>query len=138
MPTYEVRKEGIYRARYEGCREKLFEDPKTGEKELRLIWTFQDVKDASPNGTIDKITGTSMKSPNSNAHKIARGLFGGTMLPGVDTETNVGKEYDVWWGPNQEGNLTIVNVVAVGDTSVGPATSPAPAVPDPTTDQLPF
>ena len=115
MPKYTERPAGIYRAKFTGTDEKEFEDAETGEKNLRWIWKFQAVDDPTSAGQIDKITGTSLRSPNSNAYRIASGIVGHKLGPGDDTDDYVGQLYDVMYGPNQAGNLTITGVVAAKD-----------------------
>jgi hypothetical protein len=113
MPSYEERKPGIYRARYVGWSEVEFDNEETGGKDKRWAWKFQEVADPTTAGEMTKYTGTSLKSANSNARKIATGLMGGVFESGHDTETHVGELYDVVYGPNQAGNLTITSVVRV-------------------------
>jgi len=113
MATYTERAAGIYRATYVGQIEKPFTDQETGETEVRWIWKFQEIADPLTSGQIDKITGTSLQSPNSNAYKMAAGIVGRKLQPGDDTEAFVGQVYDVVYGPNQAGNLTITSVVKV-------------------------
>jgi hypothetical protein len=133
MPTYRERTPGIYRCTYLGCTEKDM-PVDDGPDEPRWIFRFQEVSDPTSAGQIDKITGTSLKSPNSNAYKIAAGLIGRKLQADDDTETMVGGLYDVVYGPNQAGNLTITSVVRV--TAGAPATAPvAEEVAD---DALPF
>lgn len=129
-PIYSERAAGIYRATYRGMIEKEMTNPDTQELEPRWIWRFQEVKDPTTVGEIDKITGTSMKSPNSNAYKMAAGIVGHKLAPGDDTEQFVGSLYDVVYGPNQAGNLTITSVVKVGTDQLAEA-MPIPAAPAP-------
>lgn len=116
MPVFSARTAGIYRARYIGCVEKPFTNKDTGEDEPRFVWKFQETADTTTAGQIDKITGTSMVSPNSNAYKMAAGIVGRPLQPGDDTEAYVGRLYDVVYGPNQAGNLTITAVMPVAET----------------------
>jgi len=125
MPTFHARVAGIYRATYQGCKEITFADNDTGEAVTRWVWKFQEVADPLSTGEIDKITGTSMQSPNSNAHKMAAGIVGRKLQPGDDTEQYIGQVYDVVYGPNQAGNLTITSVVKVAQ---GGAVTAVPAV----------
>jgi len=111
MPTFNSRVAGIYPAIYKGCKEMTFTDKDTGEDETRWVWKFQEVADPLSTGEIDKITGTSMSSPNSNAYIIAAGIVGRKLQPGDDTEKFIGQVYDVVYGPNRAGNLTITSVV---------------------------
>jgi hypothetical protein len=126
MPIYQERAQGTYRCTYTGCKDVTFTDEDTGEEQARWRWSFQEVTDPLTTGEISKFTGRSMKSPNSNAYKIAAGILGHKPAPGDDTEAHVGQLYDVWYGPNQAGNLTIVGVVRVPAEAV-PVPPPAPA-----------
>jgi hypothetical protein len=45
------------------------------------------------------------------------GVMGRKPQDGDDTDTMVGKLYDVVYGPNQAGNLTITSVVLVAEPS---------------------
>ena len=145
MPSYEERKSGIYRTTYTGCKTVEF-DNEAGGKDVRWCWVFQEVADPTTAGQIDKFTGTSLKSANSNANKIASGLMGRKLQDGDDTEVNIGGLYDVVYGPNQAGNLTITSVVKVVSEAVpGPMMQKAEqlhdAQEDPTpgmSDDLPF
>lgn len=106
MPTYTERKVGTYRATYQGCTEKLMGDP----EELRYIWRFQEKADATSAGEMAKITSTNIRNKQANAYKMMVGILGHDPRDGDDTEAHIGQEYDVLWGPNQAGNLTIVGV----------------------------
>lgn len=141
MPVYHARIAGIYRATYQGCTEKEMINPETQEAEPRYIWRFQEKADPTTAGVIDKITGTSMQSPNSNAYKIAAGIIGRKLQPGDDTEAYIGQEYDVVYGPNQAGNLTITSVVKAATGATHPALQPAEGTDPPATvasGDLPF
>ncbi len=136
MPTYNARTAGIYRARFLGTKEHSFENEETHELEPRWMWRFQEVSDPTTVGEISKWTGTNMKSANANAHKIASGIVGRKLQPGDDTDQYIGGLYDVVYGPNQGGTLTITSVVRVQETAEsdppGVSTAPAPW------DNLPF
>ena len=130
MPTYQARTAGIYRNFiYTGCVEKKLIDQETGEEQERLLWRFQDPNDPTTQGEIAKFTGTSLQSANSNAHKMAAGIVGRKLQPGDDTEQYVGQRYDVVYGPNQAGNLTITSVVKAEAQPA--AVAPTTAAPEP-------
>lgn len=141
MPTYVTRKAGIYRATYAGCTERELVNQDTGEMERRWLWRFQELTDPTTAGEISKWTGTSLKSPKSNAHIMAAGVMGRKLQPDDDTETMVGQTYDVVYGPNQAGNLTITSVVRVSDApaqaAVDPSPQPAAATPAGAPPELP-
>ena len=130
MPVYKERAAGIYRSTYKGCTDTTFTDQDTGEVQDRWRWTFQEIADPATTGEMSKITPRSMKSPNSNAYKMATGILGHKPNPGDDTETHVGQVYDVVYGPNQAGNLTITSVVRVNDAPVAQAAA-VPLAPQP-------
>jgi hypothetical protein len=119
VPKYTERAAGIYRCTFTGTDERDMMNPETGQEEPRYIWKFQEVADPTSAGQLDKITGTYMKSPNSNAYKIASGLMGRKLQPDDDTDTCIGQVYDVVYGPNQAGNLTITSVVRAGGSPGG-------------------
>lgn len=127
MPTYQARTAGIYRARYAGCSEKTYTNEQTGEEEPRYLWRFQDVNDPLTTGEIAKFTSTNMTNSAANAHIMATGIMGRKLQPGDDTETMIGQLYDVVYGPNKAGNLTITSVVRVQETPA--AATPEPVVP---------
>ena len=139
MPTYSERTAGIYRCTYSGWTDLNYIDKETGEDQHRWVWRFQEVSDPATTGQIDKITGTSLNSPNSNAYKIASGIVGRKLQPGDDTEAHVGQLYDVVYGPNQAGNLTITGVVkATGnDNPVLPTEAEKVAAAAPVITELP-
>lgn len=127
MPTYRERTAAIYRCTFLGTTEKDMQNTETGLDEPRWIWRFQEIADPTSAGQIDKITGTSLKSPNSNAYKMASGIMGRKLEANDDTDTMIGRVYDVVYGPNQAGNLTITQVMSVGpaaSSAVVPAQSP--------------
>ena len=113
MPVYQSRIAGIYRARYVGCVEKNLVDQETGEEKTLFLWRFQDVNDPLTTGEISKFTSTNMQNTQANAHIMATGIMGRKLQAGDDTETRVGELYDVVYGPNRAGNLTITSVVRV-------------------------
>ncbi len=121
MPTYNARTAGIYRNYiYQGCTEKTLTDQETGEEQVRWLWRFQDPADPTTVGEVAKFTGTSLQSPNSNAYKMASGIVGRKLQPGDDTEKYIGQPYDVVYGPNQAGNLTITSVVKAAGEAINP------------------
>ncbi len=123
MPTYDARKEGVYTGYiYKGCTEKTVIDRETGEERPAWVWRFQDPADELSTGEIAKFTNTSLQSKNSNAYKMAAGIMGRPLQPGDDTEVNIGKAYDIVYGPNQAGTLGVTSVIA--SKAAAPAPSP--------------
>ena len=132
MPIYRERAQGIYRAAYLGCEDKSFTDKESGEEVTKWLWRFQEVADPLTTGEISLFTNRSMRSPNSNAYKMATGILGHKPQPGEDTEDHRGELYDVVYGPNQAGNLAITSVVRVAaqePAQVPVAAGPAPELP---------
>lgn len=124
MPIYTERAAGTYRAKYLGCAEKTLTDKETNEEVVRWLWRFQELTDPTTAGELGKFTGTSMQSANSNAYRMATGILGHKPQPGDDTEAHVGEVYDLFYGPNQAGNLTIVGVVPVKDQAAAALPTP--------------
>jgi hypothetical protein len=114
MVSFRTRVAGIYRARYDGTSVRELDDQDTGEKVSRWLWIFSEV---STGDEISKWTGTDPRSPNSNAHRMLAGVMGRKPQDGDDTDTMTGRLYDVVYGPNQAGNLTITSVVLVQDAA---------------------
>lgn len=148
MPVYQARTIGTYRARYLGCSERTLEDQDTGDEVVRWLWRFQEVLDPTSVGEIAKWTGTNPKSTQSNAYKMMFGVLGHAPQPGDDTEAHVGELYDVTYGPNSKGTLTITAVTPVRETGAqtakrlneaqeGSPSAPLPNMVEPT-DDLPF
>lgn len=128
------RKAGTYRARFVKLDTGfVLTDKDTGEDVIRWRWVFQETADSTTVGEIDTITSPSFKA-RTNGLKFFTGMLGRTPTESDDTDDLVGKEYDVQYGPNQNGRLTIIGVTKVaggsGDTS--PATDRVPG------DDLPF
>ena len=139
MPIYSERAAGTYRATYLGCIEKTLTDTETTEEVIRWLWRFQELSDPTSVGELAKFTGTSMQSPNSNAHRMAAGILGHKLTAGDNTETRVGEVYDVFYAPNQAGTLTIMGVVPVKDATVAPAPAGATETGEPAeVAELPF
>ena len=137
MPTYQERKVGTYRATYQGCTTKMMGDP----EEPRYIWRFQEKADPTTAGQLDKITSTNIVNTQANAYKMMYGILGRKPRDGDDTEAYIGKEYDVQWGPNQAGNLTIVGVTPAypgEDAQLKPKATEAHEKQEADTSDLPF
>lgn len=117
---------GIYRAKFDGI-DTAFKVPDrdSGETVIRWRWMFTEVeprKDASINPAIDTITTPSLTA-RTNGRKFFTGMLGREPNATDDTDTLVGQVFDVTYGPNQNGRLTIVGVSRVID---GPAVAEAP------------
>lgn len=126
MPVYRERTPGIYRCKFLGTDARDMMNAETQQEEPRWIWKFQELADPTSAGQIDKITGTSLRSPNSNAYKMASGIMGHKLQADDDTDDRIGAIYDVVYGPNQAGNLTITSVVLVPQSTVAEVPTAVP------------
>ena len=91
---------------------RAFTNNETNVQEPRWDWQFQSVADPSSRRDL-RDDATSLRSPNSNAYKFATGIMGRKLQPEDDTDSTSGRLYDVVYGPNQDGKLTITSVVKV-------------------------
>jgi len=159
MPTFtEIeRTPGVYRARFVNLdTDYRITDKETGEEVVRWRWVYQEVSDPTTVGEMDTITSTSFK-PRTNGRKFLTGMLGREPREGDSTDALIGQEFDVTYGPNQAGRLTIVGVnkpvprAAQDVAGLKAVPTPAPAetatfrgtevpVTDPTAlpDELPF
>jgi hypothetical protein len=118
MAVYNERTAGIYRCRFAKLVEDYtFEDKKTGEEVTRWRWVFQETGDPTTAGEIDTLTSPGFR-PRSNGLKFLMGMIGGPPPAGFDTNSLIGQEFDVTYGPNQAGTLTIVGVTRPNPTPV--------------------
>ena len=121
MAKYTERAAGVYRCTFVRLDENYtFEDKKTGEEITRWRWVFQDKSDSTTAGEIDTLTSPGFR-PRSNGLKFLMGMIGAAPTAGFDTDSLIGQEFDVTYGPNQAGTLTIVGVTR-------PASVPTPVV----------
>jgi hypothetical protein len=110
MAKYTERAAGTYRCRFVKLDENFtMTDKQTGEDVTRWRWVFQEVGDPTTVGEIDTISSPGFR-PRSNGLKFLMGMLGGPPPAGFDTDTLIGQEFDVQYGPNQAGTLTIVGV----------------------------
>jgi hypothetical protein len=133
MVKYTQRAHGIYRCTFVDVKEVEIPDKETGEMQKRWSWLFQEQGDISSEGSIEQLTGTSLRSANSNAYKLFAGLLGHKPQPDDDTDPLRGTVVDVVYGPNQAGNSAVTSVVRVQDApttaatrEVAPAATAAP------------
>src|SRR6478672_8775541 len=109
---------GIYRAIFTKLDlDYVITDKETNEEDRRWRWVFQEEKDPTTVGEMDTITSPSLKA-RTNGAKFFAGMLGRSPTETDDTDDLLGKPFDVTWGPNQNGRLTIVAVSRVLD---GPA-----------------
>lgn len=110
MAKYTERAAGVYRCTFTKLDENYtFEDKKTGEEITRWRWVFQDKNDPTTVGEIDTLTSPGFR-PRSNGLKFLMGMLGRAPNGDDDTDALIGQEFDVTYGPNQAGTLTIIGV----------------------------
>ena len=102
---YDEREAGIYPSVFTGVGTYEFNDPATQEKEIRWRWTFADDK-----GEMDTITSRTF-APRSKALKIYSGILGRAPMKGDKPKDLIGKDVQVIYGPNQNGRLTVTDVL---------------------------
>lgn len=119
MVKFGGREAGTYRATFTKL-DTAFEmtDRETQETMTRWRWVFQDKNDPTTVGEMDTITSPSL-NPRTNGLKFFTGMLGRPPTKEDDTDHLLGQDFDVTWGPNQAGRMTIVAVAK-------PAANPTP------------
>jgi hypothetical protein len=101
---------GTYRAKFVALDEQYPITPKaTGVEEIRWRWVFQATDPKDPDPVIDAIASPGFKQRSNNL-KFLTGMLGRVPQRGDNTESLLGQEFDVDYGPNLNGRNTIVNV----------------------------
>lgn len=139
MVKFGGREAGIYRATFTKLDTAFpVTDRETGEELLRWRWVFQETKDPTTVGELDTITSPNM-GPRTNALKFFTGMLGRPPTKTDDTDDLLGQVFDVTWGPNQNGKLTIIGVTRVGldDQPVARPDVPQTALPNMVAGELP-
>jgi hypothetical protein len=103
--VYTEREPGIYPAVFTAIKNHEYNDQATGELEKRWVWEFADEA-----GTMDTMT-SRLFAARSKATKIFTGIVGRAPKNGDKPSAFIGKDVNVVWGPNQNGRLTITDVV---------------------------
>jgi len=107
MPTYTERAPGVYRAKFVKLdTDYKLTDKETGEELTRWRWVWQEVSDPTTVGELDTITSTSFRA-RTNGLKLFTGMLGRAPRDGDDTDSLIGQEFDVVYGPNQNGRYTV-------------------------------
>jgi hypothetical protein len=131
---------GIYRATFTALDlDYRITDKETGEEVRRWRWVFQETKDPTTVGEIDTISSPSL-AKGTNGLKFFTGMLGRPPVPDVDdTDELVGQTFDVTYGPNQNGRLTIIGVTRVGldNQPVPKADVPMTTLPNQVPGELP-
>ena len=135
MAKYTERAAGIYPATFTKLDENFeITDRETKELVTRWRWVFQELADATTAGELDTITSPGFR-PRSNGLKFLTGMLGGPPPANFDTDSLIGTVFDVTYGPNQNGTLTITNVLRRANPT--PVAAVAAAHQDPP-GELPF
>ena len=113
MVAYKERAAAVYRSTFTKL-DTAFKltDRETQEEVTRWRWVFQDLADATTVGEMDTITSPGFRA-RSNGLKLFTGMLGRAPTEADDTDQHLGKVFDVVWGPNQNGRMTVVNVIRV-------------------------
>ena len=123
MPEYQERAPGVYRAVFTALDEAYpITMRETGEEVIRWRWVWQEKGDSTTMGELDTITTSGFRA-RSNALKLFSGMLGRAPRPGDNTDQLIGQEFDVVYGPNQNGRNTVTG-----------ATRPTPQAPQNVTD----
>lgn len=113
MPEFNERTPGTYRSKFVALDERYPITPReTGVEEIRWRWVFQhnDPRDADP--VIDAIASPGFKARSNNL-KFLTGMLGRPPVVGDNTDSLLGQDFDVQYGPNMNGRNTIVGVLRV-------------------------
>ena len=131
MAKYTERAAGVYPAKFVKLDENYeITDRETKEQVIRWRWVFQDVNDPTTAGELDTLSSPGFR-PRSNGLKFLTGMLGGPPPADFDTDTLLGQVFDVTYGPNQNGTLTVTSVTRRRGT-------PSPeAIPTPVAAGLP-
>ncbi len=114
MVKFTEREAGIYRCKFVKLDpDYRITDRETGEEVSRWRWVFQETRDSTTVGEIDTLTSQSMGA-RTNALKFFTGMLGRLPTKADDTDDLVGQTFDVTYGPNQNGRLSIIGVTRVG------------------------
>lgn len=118
MVAYKERAPGVYRAVFRGIdTEFTFEDKATGDTVTRWKWTWQEKGDDTTVGELDTVTSPGFKS-RSNGLKLFTGMLGRAPTEADDTDALIGQEFDVVYGPNQNGRYTVTGATRPNPTPV--------------------
>jgi hypothetical protein len=111
MPEFKDRGPGTYPSKFVALDENYeITDKETNEQVIRWRWVFQEVADPTTMGEMDTLTTPGFR-PRSNGLKFFTGMLGRPPQPGDNTDDLIGQVFDVTYGPNMNGRLTITNVI---------------------------
>lgn len=98
-------------------------DQETGQEVTRWRWVFTE---QATGEELDTITSPGFKA-RSNGMKFFTGMLGRPPTENDDTDDQIGQPFNVVYGPNQNGRLTITGVIRVATTdNFIPAANPTP------------
>lgn len=106
---YAERVAGVYPAVFIRVEDYPIKDKDTDEVKPMWRWVFHDIDDDTPAGEMDTIS-TPGYRPRSNGLRIFTGMLGRDPGPGDDPLKLAGATFDVVYGQNQGGRLTITDV----------------------------
>src|SRR5262245_17175998 len=110
MVKYTERAAGVYRATFAGVNTDFhMTDKETKEDMIRWRWSWQDVNDTTTVGELDTIATPGFR-PGSNGYKFFSGMLGRPPTNEDDTDSLIGQPFDVTYGPNRNGRLTVIAV----------------------------
>jgi hypothetical protein len=143
MASFNERTAGTYRCTFAKLDEDFeITDRTTGERAARWRWVFQETSDPTTVGEIDTLTSVGFRK-GSNGLRFLMGMLGRPPQEGDSTDALIGQEFDVQYGPNRAGTLSIVGVVRPDETrsaAAGTTLAPLPAAASSTANDgpLPF
>jgi hypothetical protein len=126
---------GVYRAKFVGVTPLTITDKVSKEEKEVWVWKWQELADPTTAGELDTITGNSFKS--RNAVKLFTGMLGRPPTESDDTDALIGQDFDVVYGPNQGGRLTVTGAVRPQGVPT-PVVAGLPAVDTTPPGDLPF
>ena len=106
MVAYKERAPGVYRAVFKGVTDRTITNRETGEESAMWLWRWQETGDDTTAGELDTLTSPHFKS-RSNGLRLLTGMLGRAPTEADNTEDLEGQEFDVVYGPNQNGRYTV-------------------------------
>jgi hypothetical protein len=134
MVKYAERAPGVYRATFTKLDPAYKVTTREGDELTMWRWVFQEVGDPTTVGELDTLTSPHFKA-RSNGLKLFTGMLGRAPTDADDTDTLLGQEFDVVFGPNQAGRNTVTGATRPAGTV---PTLPAAATSTASDGPLPF
>jgi hypothetical protein len=133
MVKYAERAPGVYRAKFVALDTAYKITTREGDEMTMWRWVFQETADPTTVGELDTLTSPHFKA-RSNGLKLFTGMLGRAPTEQDDTDSLIGQEFDVVFGPNQAGRNTVTGATKPS----GAPTLPAAATSTATDGALPF